>query len=153
MNKFKVLIDQSIDRYRQSNFGISDLIHQAMCFFKWSFKLNKVSYIRARFKEIGDEVRVSVPTGEMEKGFLGSKPVMREEVRWNPTGVSDCLVDGLRLAKDIQDEVEALNNIGYEVVTLQPTISGTYFGGSDMGYGFSYTEGVTIISRKSQATK
>ena len=129
-------------------------------------KLNKVVYVNAFFKPIGKNVTVKVPTGETKKGFFGAdKEVVTKETQWKQTGWSDKEIDGQRLANDINSAIEQLNKEGYEVVTIDSIISGTYSynwdrygrasthsGGADScysyGYGYSYTEGVTIIAKK-----
>ena len=134
---------------------------------------NKLVYISAHFKPVGKYVTVQVPTGETKKGFFGGeKAVYAEEKQWQQTGWSDCLVDGHRLSQDIAQAVDSLNRDGFEVVSVTPIMSGAYFyqynaqgitssprilrdtekvsgGGSyGFGYGFSFTEGVTLIAKK-----
>lgn len=134
---------------------------------------NKLVYISAHFKPVGKYVTVQVPTGETKKGFFGGeKAVYAKQQQWQQTGWSDCLVDGQRLSQDIAQAIDALNRDGYELVAISPITSGTYFyqfndqgitssprilrdtekvsgGGSyGFGYGFSYTEGVTLIAKK-----
>jgi hypothetical protein len=133
----------------------------------------KISYVKAYFKPIGKEVKVKVPTGEKKKGFFGGeKEVMTEETRWEQTGWSDCEIDGERLSKDIEIAIQSLNQADYEVIAISPVISGNYFykyqaegissskrffsetekvsGGASygFGYGYSFTEGVTIVAKK-----
>jgi hypothetical protein len=127
--------------------------------------MNKTVYVNANFARTGQYRTVQVPTGEVKKGLLGGeKPIMREEQQWVETGTSDCIVDGPRLAEDIDQAVIEINNEGYEVVSIMPVISGRYNyayqangarldnhcagGGYGYGYGYSYTEGVVIIARK-----
>lgn len=134
---------------------------------------NKVVYVKARFKPVGEDVTVKVPTGEKKKGFFGGeKDITRKETQWKQTGWSDCEIDGERLANDVANVVAQLNRDGYEVVSVLPVISGNYFykyqaqgvtsqkrilseteavsGGASygFGYGYSYTEGVSVIARK-----
>lgn len=125
--------------------------------------MNKVVYVKANFKPVGEVQTVKVPTGEMKKGFFGGeKPVTEKEKQWVQTGWSDREIDGERLARDIESAVAQLNREGYEVTTIVPTISGQYnfkyehrpggvnHGGSGYGYGYGYsfTEGVTIVGRR-----
>ncbi len=137
--------------------------------------MNKVVYVKAYFKPIGQEKTVQVPTGEKKKGlFGGEKDVTRKEVQWEQTGWSDCEIDGERLSEDLAEAIEQLNCEGYEIVSTLPVTSGKYFyqyeaegikssprifgstekvsGGASYGYGYgySYTEGVTIVARKSE---
>ncbi|MGI2259972.1 hypothetical protein [Shewanella sp. GXUN23E] len=74
-------------------------------------------------------------------------------------GESDSLVDGERLSRDIAAAVETLNTEGYEVQSIMPITSGKYdfaaihgsgsvFESGGYGYGYSFTQGVTIIARR-----
>jgi len=126
--------------------------------------LNKVVYVKAKFKPVGKEVTIKVPTGETKKGlFGGEKEVTVKKQEWQQTGWSDREIDGELLSEDINLAVEKLNKNGYEVVAIQPITSGAYNytwgnygtagnGGAptcySYGYGYSYTEGVTIIAKK-----
>ena len=128
--------------------------------------MNKVVYVKAKFKPIGKEVTIKVPTGETKKGlFGGEKEVTVKKQEWQQTGWSDREIDGARLSEDIDQAVTKLNQEGYEVVTIQPITSGAYnytwgeYSRGTMnapstcysyGYGYSFTEGVTIIAKKIQ---
>ncbi|MBD8567665.1 hypothetical protein IFT86_01400 [Pseudomonas syringae] len=132
--------------------------------------MNKIVYVKAHFRPIGEEVTVKVPTGEMTWGLFGTKEETRKEKQWQQTGWSDCEVDGERLSKDIEEAVAQLNADGYEIQTILPILSGAYnyeFKHKDInfpeqmgasgggwgygyGYGYSFTEGVTLIARKIQ---
>ncbi len=74
---------------------------------------------------------------------------------------SDKTIDIVRLNEDINQEVERLNNSGYEIISITPITSGEYKydykaptinAGSrasyGWGYGFSYTSGVIITAKK-----
>lgn len=123
--------------------------------------MNKVVFVKARFKPVGETIKVKVPTGEKKKTwFGGEKDVMVKEKRWEQTGWSDCEIDGTRLSKDLQAAINDLNSDGYEVISVSPIESGSYEGkydykysdnggyGYGYGYGFSYTEGITVIAKK-----
>jgi hypothetical protein len=123
--------------------------------------MNKVVYVGACFKPLGKFETYKVPTGEKKPGLLfGEKEVMRKEERWVQTGVSDCEIDGERLANDIGAAIAQLNRDGYEVVTVSEVTSGRYdwkyqTGGSatagwgyGYGYGYSITEGVMIVAKR-----
>ncbi|QAX84935.1 hypothetical protein C2E19_14185 [Pseudomonas sp. DTU12.3] len=125
--------------------------------------MNKVVYVPAKFKPVGKEVTVKIPTGETKKGFFGGlKEVTVKDTEWQQTGWSDCEIDGEVLSQDIASAVAELNAEGYEVVAIQPIISGAYdykwdkYSSADTGastcysygYGYSYTEGTTIIAKK-----
>jgi hypothetical protein len=126
--------------------------------------VNKVVFVKAFFKEIGQEKAVNVPTGETKKGFFGGeKEVYARETKWVQTGWSDRWIDGHRLTADVDLAVSELNNQGYEVVSITPVTSGNYHfehnhkgmstalsgsggWGYGYGYGYSYTEGVIIVA-------
>ncbi|POP70754.1 hypothetical protein [Pseudomonas syringae] len=132
--------------------------------------MNKIVYVKAYFKPVGEEVTVKVPTGEIKQGFFGEKEVMRKETRWQQTGWSDCQIDGERLSKDVEDAVARLNADGYEIQTVLPILSGAYgyalkyryemrhdrtdLDSRDLSYvfsyGYSFTEGVTLVAKKFQ---
>lgn len=116
---------------------------------------NKVVYIKANFKPLGKWETVRVPTGEKKKGLFGEQEVMKEEKRWVQTGVSNSLIDGERLAKDVESGVKQLNDEGYEVQSVLPVTSGDYWWNREVnlsyGYGYSFTEGVIIIARKTNS--
>jgi hypothetical protein len=131
--------------------------------------VNKVIYVKAHFKPIMKEKTVKVPTGEKKKGlFGGEKDITKKEKQLVKTGVSDCEIDGERLALEIQNAIETLNIEGYEVIGITQITSGRYkyetkrdkdyssslessYGwgwGWGYGYGYSFTEGVTIVAKK-----
>lgn len=139
---------------------------------------NKIIYLPAPFKAETILQIVKVPTGEYKRGFFGGeKEIIRKEEQWVPTGkVSDSEIDGEQLSREIAHAVRELNMEGYEVTTITPITSGQYFstfhsqevesnsvlhsggdgkinisgGGSyGLGYGYSHTEGVIILARRS----
>ncbi|MCI6153186.1 MAG: hypothetical protein MR673_08695 [Fusobacterium perfoetens] len=135
--------------------------------------MEKVVYVKAKFRPIG-EYRIShEPTGRFEKGLFGKqKEIFEEKKVWVTTGYSDCLIDGELLTDDINRAITKLNNEGYEIVSITPITSGSYryqydagnitsskrilheteavrgTSGYGFGYGFSYTESVIILARK-----
>lgn len=121
--------------------------------------MNKVVFVQAYFAPIGKNQVVKVPTGEKKKGLFGNESdVTRDETRWVQTGFSDTLIDTIRLAKDMQQAVDTLNQQGYEVVSVNNINSGAYnyeykkeagaAWGYSYGYGYSYTDGLMIVARK-----
>jgi hypothetical protein len=52
--------------------------------------------------------------------------VTQKVTEWKQTGYSDRLIDGERLARDISDAVGALNDEGYEVISVTSATSGEY---------------------------
>jgi len=125
--------------------------------------MNKVIHIPAFFEPIGEQKTIKVPTGEKKKGFFGGeKDVTRKETKWEQTGWSDCNVDSVRLASDLDIEVKKLNRDGFEIISITPITSGSYdwnykvssggyegkgYGGYGYGYGFSYTNSLIIIAK------
>ncbi len=126
--------------------------------------MNKIVYIKTKFKPIGKKVEVQVPTGESKGGLFGKKEIFKKTTKWKQIGISDKEIDGVQLAQDIDNVVRELNNKGYEVVSITPITSGNYergyrpigsakqnnfeYGGYGYGFGFSYTEGVVILGKK-----
>ena|SRR5688572_18855775 len=125
----------------------------------------KVVFVKAHFAPIGRNETVDVPTGETQKGLLGwEKQITRKEQRFVQTGNSDTMIDGARLANDIQLTIDQLSDAGFEIVTMTPVISGRWNATNgtftDQGvflpdvasdwyaYGYSVTEGVVIVARK-----
>jgi hypothetical protein len=53
-------------------------------------------------------------------------------------------IDGERLQRDVQEAVNGLNAEGYEVISLVPVESGAFAGSG----GYSFTEGIIIVTRK-----
>ena len=120
--------------------------------------MNRIKYVAASFAPTGKYVKVKVPAGT-EKGWFGSeKPTYRKEKQFKQTGVSDSQVDGPKLAEEINVEVQALNEQGFEVIGITPITSGRYHwqrtstqsSGWGYGYGYGYTEGVVILARKTE---
>ncbi|MDE0507732.1 MAG: hypothetical protein OXI17_03750 [Gammaproteobacteria bacterium] len=134
-----------------------------------------VRYIRANFVPIGKEVTVNVPTGETKKGlFGGEKKVTRKEKQWQQTGYSDSVIDGQKLANDLQSTIGELEDQGYKITQITSVVSGAYNfqysargissnkrvlsdtekvsgGGSygyGYGYGYSYTNGLIVVAEK-----
>lgn len=118
--------------------------------------MDRVLYVKASFKPVGEYKVKQVPTGEKKKQMFGEKEIFREEKEWVQTGYSDREVDGIRLAEDLQQAIEKLNSEGYEVISVTPVTSGDYNwkysaaaqASYGYGYGFSYTEGLIVVGRK-----
>lgn len=139
---------------------------------------NKIIYIPTSFKAEKILQTVKVSTGEFKRGFFGGeKEIIRKEEQWVPTGErSKSEIDGEQLSRDIAHAIRDLNMEGYEVTSITSITSGQYFstfhaqevegkgifhsggdgklnisgGGSyGLGYGYSYTEGVIILARRS----
>lgn len=135
--------------------------------------MNKTTYVKAKFRPVGNYVIKNVPTGEMKKTLFGETEVTVQEKVWEQTGYSDCEIDGELLTNHIQQAIDNLNGEGYEVVSITPIISGSYKwqyeaggisskrrgvfdvtesvsgnAGYGFGYGYSFTEGVMIVSKK-----
>lgn len=107
--------------------------------------MNRTVYVPALFKEIREPRTVQVPGGK--RGFLGHERTTEEQ--WVSERYSDCEIDGERLQQDVQQEVNRLNEEGYDVISLVPVESGAYnWSPEGYSYGYSYTEGVIILARK-----
>jgi hypothetical protein len=96
-------------------------------------------------------------TGEVKRGLFGEKPVKKK--RWVELDKNiDNLVDGKRLALDMQKATEDLAKDGYLVQEITPVLSGRYSWtkyGEAMGssptcasWGYSITEGVIITAKR-----
>ena len=126
--------------------------------------MNKVIHVPAYFEPVGKEKTIKVPTGEKKKGlFGGEKDVTRKEAKWEQTGWSDSRIDSQRLAQDLSEAVNTLNQEGFEVVSVTPITSGaydwaykvdTFMGqgeggyGYGYGYGYSYTNSLIVTAKK-----
>jgi hypothetical protein len=121
--------------------------------------MNKIVYVPTHFTDRGNYETVKVPTGKTETGLFGiERNVIREEERFVKTGVSDCDINGKRLAEEVAEAVALLNREGYEVVAITPITTGRHHsevltefvqgieGG--LGYGYSFTKGVIITGRR-----
>ena len=120
--------------------------------------MNKVVYVEAFFQPVGITKTVKEPTGDKTKNIWGNeRDVMAKFKKWEQTGWSDCLIDGKRLAADIEKAVQSLNSEGYEVVSVTMITSGSHKwdavlrqqSGYGYGYGYSFTEGSVIVAKKS----
>lgn len=135
--------------------------------------MNKVVFVKARFKPKYEHVDAGVQKNEQQRGLFvrRNKPAKEEVKQLQHVGWSDCEIDGVKLAEDLALKVDELNKVGYEVVSITPVTSGNYryeyntegiasayslltgsekvFGGLNYsyGYGYSYTEGVLILAR------
>ncbi|QFT13443.1 hypothetical protein [Vibrio sp. THAF190c] len=126
--------------------------------------MNKVLFIPAYGVPIKKSTTKNVPTGEVRKGFLGFRQKVTEKVvEEEVVGMSDCQLDAVRLSNDLAKAVEEFNLDGYEVLSVTPITSGNYNyevqegnnfkskaykSGYAYGYGFSYTEGLTVVFKK-----
>lgn len=126
--------------------------------------MQKVEFIPARFLPIMEQTIKQVPTGKTKTGFVGQeKEVTEDKVEWIQTGWSDSLIDGEKLAKDLEKTVSKLNKDGYEVISVVPITSGNYhYNDQDVskfnldnapfkegyGYGYSFTSGLIITASK-----
>ncbi|MCR4305184.1 MAG: hypothetical protein NUV63_13360 [Gallionella sp.] len=126
-------------------------------------------WVHAHFKEVGewttDHVKIRTETRMVEKGLFNKKqvqeevPIFEDRQVWKVTGTSDREIDGKRLSTDVEQAIAALLSEGYNISCVIPVISGEYksdFGPQAMsagsnygwGYGYSFTEGVTIVGTK-----
>ena len=135
--------------------------------------MQKVIFVPAYGKPIYGEKKVKVRTGETKKGlFGGEKEITKTETRIYQTGESDCKIDGDRLARDVNEQIQLLTEDGYKISGMQDVTSGSYAyqfkemrisssqriigsteavsgnGGFGYGYGFGYTSGVLLLAEK-----
>lgn len=125
----------------------------------------KTIWVEAPFMEYGywstDQVEVGSKTVKVEKGIFSKRfveeqiPIYEKQKVWHSEGYSDKEMDGKKFTKRIEKAIADLEKGGFEVINIIPLISGRYkndyssspnmsFG---WGYGFSYTEGVTILAK------
>jgi len=132
----------------------------------------KTFFIPSTGKPIIKNKEVKVPTGETRKGFFGGeKAVTRTEQRQEITGYSDCQIDGEALARRMHEAIDPWLAQGYELFSITPVTSGSYnyysqqgsintkfigtygyvsgTGSVSYGYGYSYTEGLIVVLKKS----
>ncbi|MCC4222415.1 hypothetical protein LL295_02680 [Vibrio campbellii] len=127
----------------------------------------KSIWVKAPFVEKGywdkQQVQVGSEIKEVPKGLLRKKqteevPVFEEQDVWVCTSHSDKQIDGERFNKIIEETVLKLDMEGFDIISITPVISGQYDYGDSVrnvnidvvksyGYGFSYTEGVTILAK------
>lgn len=114
---------------------------------------NKVIFVKAHFRPVYN--KVGLLKKMLNPDIAGTSldvPEGLERKDW-----SDCLIDGERLANDINIALEKLELAGYELSSINPITSGQYkYDNSTIdnasfgyGYGYSFTEGVIISAKKS----
>lgn len=88
----------------------------------------KTLWIQARWQKKGKWDEYEESTGEVKKGiFGGEKPVMVKKRRWVETNEnSDSVIDGKRLAEDMQTAMNSLEQEGFEIIGLSEVLSGNY---------------------------
>ncbi|MGR5267126.1 hypothetical protein ACPV5R_05165 [Vibrio astriarenae] len=123
----------------------------------------KSVWVKAPFVEFGDyhfqDVKVGSEQKEVKgnflrKGYTENVPIYETQEVWIKTGISDRQIDGKKFNELIEQAVEELYSENYSVISITPVISGKYnhdlvpkgFEVYGFGYGFSYTEGVTILA-------
>lgn len=125
----------------------------------------KTVWVEAYNQQKGRWEEYEEPTGEVKKGiFGGEKPVTVTKKRWVyiQNQYYDHLIDGPRLTRDLEEALNKLESTGFTIVSVNPVISGRYSweGYSKSGpaspsadtavsWGYSLTEGMTIVARKS----
>jgi hypothetical protein len=123
-------------------------------------KMYKTVFVDAYGEKLYETKKVEVATGETKDSFFGGpKEVYKKEEQRVPTGkVSDRIIDGHRLAEDINAACEHAVKDGYTVESVQMVTSGHYNHGwsspsgyqnaAGYGYGYSYTEGAILLLKK-----
>lgn len=125
---------------------------------------NRVVFVKAVFQEHRAERTLLVRDPEPYWLFGRIRlPRWRRERREVTLSTSDCEIDGELLAEEVRAALLALNEQGYEAVSVTAITSGQFSPRYDrhrrdrtmarnamrrIGYGFSYTEGVLIVAEK-----
>jgi hypothetical protein len=123
--------------------------------------MNKIFFVPSKMCASEKTKKKAAPTGNSKKVFGGvlSVPDTKRVEEVVPTGVSDCQVDNVTLAFDLEAKLHELKVNGYVIVNITPIISGTYSYNAQWsikfsagyGCGFSYTHGMMIIARKQES--
>lgn len=126
----------------------------------------KTVWIPSNFVERGSWITESIQVGTtpkvVSKGVFKKEqvtidePVFEERKKWVVESRSDRNVDGGKLTTDIENAIKELVSTGFRVVNIIPITSGQYDHksvGTSMapvsyGYGWSYTNGVSIVAIK-----
>lgn len=120
----------------------------------------KTIFVPSTMAPKGKVKKKAIPTGNKKK-VLGGLLTVNETVveqAFVPDGVSDCQIDGVKLAHDLEQKIAELEAAGFSIINITPLISGAYASkyewsakmkaGYGYGYGFSYTEGLLIVARQ-----
>ncbi|OES24228.1 hypothetical protein [Alteromonas macleodii] len=122
--------------------------------------MHQVFIVPAKMSPKGRMKKKAVPTGKKVKKFFGLVEVNETKVvdEFVPNGQSDCQVDSVALANDLEVKLQELAANGYAIINITPVISGSYAykaewsgkfsAGYGYGYGFSYTDGIMIVAFK-----
>jgi hypothetical protein len=121
----------------------------------------KTVFIASHSPRRTKEITQKIATGETRKGlFGGEKQVFKKaKVHVETDEMADHMVDGARLAHDIEMAATALVSEGYEIISTMPIIGGRYswqkYGASigssadtAVSWGYSKTDGVIITAKK-----
>ncbi|MDG3087806.1 hypothetical protein P7F88_17720 [Vibrio hannami] len=135
--------------------------------------MQKTVLVKAHFEIEYEYVKKRVATGEYERTLLGKKEKYKTVMEKVEKGISKSRIDSLRLAEDLQDAINELNNTGFKVTQIVPVTSGDYNylysddgvsssyslftktesvsgGGSfGLGYGYSFTDSLIILAETS----
>lgn len=96
--------------------------------------MTRIVFLHAHFKKTGHE----------EKADSGSSLIDS----WVNTGHSDCLIDGERLANDLQNVADLAHENGHKIINVIPVNSGQHRHEKESnayGYGFSITSGLIVM--------
>lgn len=113
--------------------------------------------------QVGSELK-EVPKGLLRKKILEEVPVFEEQKISVCTSHADKQIDGKEFNKIIEETVSQLDMEGFDIISITPVISGQYdcydggvktgindaalgHSSTGYGYGFSYTEGVSILAK------
>ena len=108
----------------------------------------KTVFVQSSFVEFGEWIEKRVDDDPWE----ADETKFKKERSWEKSGNSDCRVDGAKLAIDVDAAVSNLMEENFEVISIAPVTSGHHYSTSGpnvgFGYGFSYTEGVLIVTKR-----
>jgi len=70
--------------------------------------------------------------------FIPAKKQARKMI-----GFSDCAVDGVAVAEQLEETINPYLAQGYELFSITPIISGNWSAAAS--YGYSFTEGIVVV--------
>lgn len=119
----------------------------------------KTVWIPATTTQDGHWETHNEPTGELKQGLFGIKEVKAPKLRWvESSRQTPNIVDGQRLAQEIEAVTNRLLSDGYAIMQITPITSGRYdykfvdephdSPATCASWGYSVTEGVVVIASK-----
>ncbi|REL26609.1 hypothetical protein DXX93_08485 [Thalassotalea euphylliae] len=107
-----------------------------------------VFIVRSQMMPVGRIKKKAVPTGNTKK-FLKVFDVAETKIEeeFVPTGSSDCQVDDLQLAQDLELKLKELEENNFVVINITPIISGSYSYKAEWSAKFSAGYGYGVVFR------